>query len=232
VKSRKIAAISMRWLVAVVTATAITEPSAADVLYTYQTSALNPFQVGNGEADSFTVAFLSPFVLAPNSYYDLSVSNSASDIGSWSASDSGFSISLTGSNAPISLVPAPGLMAGGVLPFCEVTMLSCLGGAIATNTAGQIDQWNLVADGAFDQSFLTVVTYNNPFIGTVDAFGYAAGGEFHSFENQPGGPTGSWNGVTPSPFPGSAPEPSTWAMMLIGFAGIGFLGYRRALGTA
>ena len=28
------------------------------------------------------------------------------------------------------------------------------------------------------------------------------------------------------------PEPSTWAMMLLGFAGLGFLGYRRALRTA
>jgi PEP-CTERM motif len=29
----------------------------------------------------------------------------------------------------------------------------------------------------------------------------------------------------------SVPEPSTWAMMLMGFAGIGFSGYRRARGT-
>jgi hypothetical protein len=28
------------------------------------------------------------------------------------------------------------------------------------------------------------------------------------------------------------PEPSTWAMMLIGFAGLGFVGYRRARGAA
>ena len=28
------------------------------------------------------------------------------------------------------------------------------------------------------------------------------------------------------------PEPSTWAMMLLGFAGLGFLGYRRALRAA
>jgi hypothetical protein len=28
--------------------------------------------------------------------------------------------------------------------------------------------------------------------------------------------------------PASAPEPSTWAMMLVGFGGLGFLGYRRA----
>jgi hypothetical protein len=29
--------------------------------------------------------------------------------------------------------------------------------------------------------------------------------------------------------PSSVPEPSTWAMMLIGFAGLGFAGYRRTL---
>ena len=28
----------------------------------------------------------------------------------------------------------------------------------------------------------------------------------------------------------AVPEPSTWAMMLIGFAGLGFAGYKRARG--
>ncbi len=28
--------------------------------------------------------------------------------------------------------------------------------------------------------------------------------------------------------PGAVPEPSTWAMLLLGFAGLGFAGYRRA----
>jgi hypothetical protein len=31
---------------------------------------------------------------------------------------------------------------------------------------------------------------------------------------------------------GTVPEPSTWAMMLLGFAGLGFIGYRRARRTA
>jgi hypothetical protein len=30
----------------------------------------------------------------------------------------------------------------------------------------------------------------------------------------------------------AAPEPSTWAMMLLGFAGLGFAGYRRARARA
>jgi hypothetical protein len=39
------------------------------------------------------------------------------------------------------------------------------------------------------------------------------------------GPTHSWNGA-------AAPEPSTWAMMLLGFAGLGFAGYRSSLRLA
>ncbi len=40
------------------------------------------------------------------------------------------------------------------------------------------------------------------------------------------------NGYTPdyTSFDGlmfAAPEPSTWAMMVLGFAGVGFAGYRR-----
>jgi PEP-CTERM motif len=41
----------------------------------------------------------------------------------------------------------------------------------------------------------------------------------------PGG-TGS---VTVTPITGGVPEPSTWAMMLAGFAGLGFLGYRQTV---
>jgi PEP-CTERM motif len=44
------------------------------------------------------------------------------------------------------------------------------------------------------------------------------------FTPDPGG-TGS---VTVTPITGGVPEPSTWAMMLAGFAGLGFLGYRQA----
>jgi hypothetical protein len=38
--------------------------------------------------------------------------------------------------------------------------------------------------------------------------------------------------ITFSSDPSLIPEPSTWAMMLIGFAGLGFAGYRKAKGAA
>jgi hypothetical protein len=36
------------------------------------------------------------------------------------------------------------------------------------------------------------------------------------------------SGGTPASPPMGTPEPATWAMMLLGFAGMGFVGYRRA----
>jgi PEP-CTERM motif-containing protein len=197
------------------------------VLYTYQTSVnnlLHDSKTGNTASDYFTITFLSPFTLAPNSYYNISASNSANYISEWSASDSLFGIYLTGSNAPISLVPAPGLIAGGPLTYC-VANISCLGGAIATNDAGQIDQWNLVADSDSDQPFVTFITYNNSLLKRADAFAFGQDGGT-SFENQLSGQAGSWNGFTPSGT-GGVPEPSTWAMTFAGFAGLGWLARMR-----
>ena len=37
------------------------------------------------------------------------------------------------------------------------------------------------------------------------------------------------NGLVTGFSTGAVPEPSTWAMMLAGFAGLGFLGYRRTV---
>jgi phospholipase/lecithinase/hemolysin len=45
-------------------------------------------------------------------------------------------------------------------------------------------------------------------------------------------PTGRVQALWAQGFRTAVPEPSTWAMMLAGFAGLGFLGYRRALRTA
>ncbi len=39
-------------------------------------------------------------------------------------------------------------------------------------------------------------------------------------------------GVPAGPAAAAAPEPATWAMMLLGFAGLGLAGYRKAKGAA
>ena len=59
-------------------------------------------------------------------------------------------------------------------------------------------------------------------IHTLDVYGQEGccdgptGGQFKI------GQDGTW-----TPFSSSVPEPSTWAMMVLGFAGVGFMAYRR-----
>ena len=57
------------------------------------------------------------------------------------------------------------------------------------------------------------VTNTSPMEGFLYAKNFIGGGELHDFPFQ---------GNVPS----AVPEPSTWAMMAIGFAGLGFLGLR------
>jgi hypothetical protein len=57
-----------------------------------------------------------------------------------------------------------------------------------------------------------------------------------AFRFATGNPTalGAWssffdeNAAFNADFSGDVPEPSTWPMVLLGFAGLGFAGYRRA----
>jgi hypothetical protein len=53
------------------------------------------------------------------------------------------------------------------------------------------------------------------------------------FDPGPGTYTTTWDSTfVISEFTPAVPEPSTWAMMLLGFAGIGFMAYRRKSKTA
>lgn len=63
-------------------------------------------------------------------------------------------------------------------------------------------------------------TYSQTFATTPGAT-YEYGFEFTT----PGGPSGLL--VTTTGSAGAVPEPSTWAMLLLGFAGLGYVGYRR-----
>jgi PEP-CTERM motif len=58
------------------------------------------------------------------------------------------------------------------------------------------------------------VTNSSPMEGFLYAKNFTGGGELHDFP---------FDGTVP----GTVPEPSTWAMMATGFAGLGFLCLRR-----
>jgi choice-of-anchor A domain-containing protein len=61
------------------------------------------------------------------------------------------------------------------------------------------------------------LSISNGFVtGSVFAASFSGGGELHN--------DNLFNGALPS----AVPEPSTWAMMLAGFAGLGFVGFRRS----
>jgi PEP-CTERM motif len=56
-------------------------------------------------------------------------------------------------------------------------------------------------------------------------YAQTAAGDFQFFT--PG--AGAGGSVTVTPVTPGVPEPSTWVMMLLGFAGLGFLGYRKTV---
>ena len=204
----------------------------ADVVYTYQTNFFNPLHdvskpSAQSPADFFGLTFSSVFALAPNSVYNISLGPSASQISSWSATDSLFGIHLTGINAPISLVPSPGQIEGGTLLACGIT---CFGGTVVTDQNGHIVKWNLVADGASGDPYLTFISYNTPGLGSIDALGSTPGSNMELQANSLNGPLGIWqsSGEPTGVYVAGVPEPSTWAMMLIGFAGIGLMSYLKS----
>lgn len=92
---------------------------------------------------------------------------------------------------------------------------------ISTDASGNIDFWyiNLIANG----EYITTASYNtshNPAIVSYDSGYYAAPSA-----------SGLSQGYAPSPgqftLAAAVPEPSTWAMVMLGFCGIGFMANRR-----
>jgi hypothetical protein len=85
---------------------------------------------------------------------------------------------------------------------------------IATDATGAIINWHFYVQA--------------PVSGTDDVIqSIFGGGDMATMNPSPDvfglgeGPNGSWAIASP------VPEPSTWAMMILGFAGIGFMAYRR-----
>jgi PEP-CTERM motif len=84
------------------------------------------------------------------------------------------------------------------------------------------NQINVIAGTEFFESIL------GPYLDSVIVFP-STGGMFTDFAIST--KEGNWSLIDPTPIPvppTSIPEPSTWAMMLLGFAGLGYARYRRA----
>jgi hypothetical protein len=103
---------------------------------------------------------------------------------------------------------------------------SPLGFAVSTNASGNIIAWYIDIQGNPGTSVANdnISTYDNGPPGTFDFVGNCPivcdAGASVAFND---GAPGTWAVSTVSP----VPEPSTWAMMILGFAGIGFMAYRR-----
>jgi PEP-CTERM motif len=209
---------------------ALSHSCLSNVMYTYQTNILNPLHengISQSPPDYIAISFTVVAPLLPYSTYDISVSPSASEISNWTAVDSLFGIRLTGVDAPISLVPYPGLLGGGALTECDLKpSASCFGGAISTDQYANIVQWNLVADGPTSGPYLTFITYNTPYLvpDSVDALGSVQNGIDVLWENQLGVLPGFWSGPTPvSP----VPEPSSIALLGVSLFGLLYRLHRR-----
>jgi hypothetical protein len=104
-------------------------------------------------------------------------------------------------NAPTSMLPATTLVVGGISDGAQQVQFN----------PSTDDFWLFINDFAVTPSF-DQVGYSQTAVSSDNLFDSISGG------------------VTVTPItPGGVPEPSTWAMMLVGFVGIGFLGYRKTV---
>jgi hypothetical protein len=101
--------------------------------------------------------------------------------------------------------------------------------SVATSFSPLLNQVFYVGDGltgynlpGATQSFAAPATATTLYLGIIDAFGF--GGNSNAYGDNPGSLD-----VTVSVTSGvsGVPEPSTWAMIILGFAGMGFMAYRR-----
>jgi hypothetical protein len=147
---------------------------------------------------------------------------------SWSATtfsvfgyNSGFGF---GSNGSWSGVDMAGIDAGtGSMTFSFSTPVSAVGGFINYSPGTS-------------PFFPTIAVYYNSTLLEFDSLSFSTGGGtntgfFYGFsESTPITSfvlSGDFIGLTNLTFASPVPEPSTWAMMILGFAGIGFMAYRR-----
>jgi hypothetical protein len=105
----------------------------------------------------------------------------------------------------------------GTLPTFNLTDANIAFGGVQGTSSSSIDV-------AMTESTTGLAT-GTPYLAIFNSVANA--GTFQINEVNQGGNFPSGTYTIGSPFTAAVPEPSTWAMMLLGFVGLGFLAYRR-----
>jgi hypothetical protein len=94
----------------------------------------------------------------------------------------------------------------------------------STGSSGHITAWGLsVFNGLGDPSGGTIESTSGILPGPSFDFAFQFFSHSNTGQGGESGDPGTWTG----PIASDVPEPSTWAMMIVGFVGIGFMAHRR-----
>jgi PEP-CTERM motif len=169
--------------------------------------------LGSGPGPNYGVTFANAYVLneydnnedelnpGPNSITFLSGSGSIMDMAS--GFTTGFSFNYS---APY---------AGG-----SVTVWSGLDGTGTQLASLSLPTTPAYGDPGCGKPYCPLLPFGVTFAGTAESVNFSGSADYIVFDNIT---VGSGTVIT-----GGVPEPATWAMMMVGFAGLGFAGWRKA----
>jgi PEP-CTERM motif len=116
-------------------------------------------------------------------------------------------------------------------PTAGESLVATVNGISFTINSSSFSQWNvLLQNGQFNNLGLSsAVNYAVLDMNVLDTYG---GGTYDIQRTQNDPLVGSTTYTITGPIVAAVPEPSTWAMLILGFAGVGFMAYRRKLKPA
>ena len=128
--------------------------------------------------------------------------------------------------------PNPLLSAALVINGHTFSSTGSYAAELAVRYMSIFDAYAFAADSPFNFFYTSIVGPNAPVPGSVNSpFTYtysAASGDLNNGLFQYNGEDLSLSATTVA-LTAAVPEPSTWAMMILGFAGVGFMAYRRKM---